>query len=511
MRKRRLPFFLWIPGLVLLLLLVLVCYEHVRGRVALKRYLKQLQAQGKKLTAEDFRVVAQPGNRALDISSAAQDLITGAILPNKYYPPIMKLTPAGRALIGFREDFWLDDKSTNTWSAVALEVETNKATLQEIGKALQAPVLDNQVDLSQGSDGLPRQSPAVKKLAYWFGAAGKVALRAKQPADAASYFSGEIQLPRLLAQDRTMIAEMLRFSQVNLASFDCWEALQFDGWEEAQLAQMQSAWAQQEFATNLLRSLEGERFLVTYEYEKMRQSNNRIATMIYAYNTVLNPNGDGEPVWEKIVSGLPGGKSAVKFIQTQVYCRLWRFAWLDQEELHVMKQLEEWMKLAHAAAQAHSFESIRPDVERRQADGEVAGFYDRLRYPTMNIVPAFMRVPERAMRAETERSLMLCAIALKRFELRHGKPAPSLEALVPEFLSEVPIDYMDGKPVRYRPTKDGGFLLYSVGSDGVDDGGNAGLPEEPKRGRNIWQRKDRVWPAPATAEELEYFRKHPED
>jgi hypothetical protein len=66
---------------------------------------------------------------------------------------------------------------------------------------------------------------------------------------------------------------------------------------------------------------------------------------------------------------------------------------------------------------------------------------------------------------------------------------------------------MDGKPLRYFPTEDGHFCLYSVGLDCADDGGkmpsalnlrNAAL--QRVRGGNVSPRGDLVWPAPASAE-----------
>ena len=110
------------------------------------------------------------------------------------------------------------------------------------------------------------------------------------------------------------------------------------------------------------------------------------------------------------------------------------------------------------------------------------------------------------MRAETDRSLTLCAIALKRYSLRYGKLPESLKMLVPEFLSSLPVDYMDGKPIKYRLHNDGSFTLYSVGEDGKDNDGDLSLPEGSKS-KDLWRRRDYVWPEPATLEEVEAYRK----
>ena len=46
----------------------------------------------------------------------------------------------------------------------------------------------------------------------------------------------------------------------------------------------------------------------------------------------------------------------------------------------------------------------------------------------------------------------------------------NLAQLVPEYLKRVPIDPFSGKPIIYR-LEESNWLLYSVGQDGVDDGG----------------------------------------
>ncbi len=64
-------------------------------------------------------------------------------------------------------------------------------------------------------------------------------------------------------------------------------------------------------------------------------------------------------------------------------------------------------------------------------------------------------------------------VALHRSRARSGAFPVTLEALVPDLLVVVPDDPFDGKPLRYRRT-DGGCLVYSVGPDGLDDGGIVG-------------------------------------
>ena len=64
------------------------------------------------------------------------------------------------------------------------------------------------------------------------------------------------------------------------------------------------------------------------------------------------------------------------------------------------------------------------------------------------------------------------AIAVERFRRRHGKLPERLGQLVPEFLPKVPDDPYTGEPLRYL-IEENGYVVYSVGPDGVDDGGKS--------------------------------------
>ncbi|MBN1257213.1 MAG: hypothetical protein JXA52_05860 [Planctomycetes bacterium] len=68
------------------------------------------------------------------------------------------------------------------------------------------------------------------------------------------------------------------------------------------------------------------------------------------------------------------------------------------------------------------------------------------------------------------RRIAQVVIAVERYNLKHNRLPDSLPDLVPEFLSEVPLDPFDGKPIRYKPTPKG-YLIYSVAWDRIDDGG----------------------------------------
>lgn len=65
---------------------------------------------------------------------------------------------------------------------------------------------------------------------------------------------------------------------------------------------------------------------------------------------------------------------------------------------------------------------------------------------------------------------------------------------MPEFASQLPHDIFDGRPLRYRRTDDGKYLLYSIGWNSKDDGGTMEQPKDAQSKAN-WsaEKGDWVW------------------
>jgi hypothetical protein len=71
----------------------------------------------------------------------------------------------------------------------------------------------------------------------------------------------------------------------------------------------------------------------------------------------------------------------------------------------------------------------------------------------------------------------LAAVAAERYRREHGDWPQAVADLVPGYLPAVPLDPFDGQPLRYRRT-DSGAVIYSVGEDGRDDGGERTPPPD---------------------------------
>ena len=109
------------------------------------------------------------------------------------------------------------------------------------------------------------------------------------------------------------------------------------------------------------------------------------------------------------------------------------------------------------------------------------------------LMPELAKASKRFAEAQSFTDIAGIAIALERYRLAHGSYPDSLDALSPQFMEKIPHDLVGGKPMHYRRTDDGQFILYSVGWNEKDDGGEVALT---KGGSIDFQEGDWVWRYP---------------
>jgi hypothetical protein len=93
------------------------------------------------------------------------------------------------------------------------------------------------------------------------------------------------------------------------------------------------------------------------------------------------------------------------------------------------------------------------------------------------MMPAVAKVLDAVDRTRQVQANISLALALAWYQREHGHYPKKLAALAPEYLPEIPGDMFSGKPLIYRPARKG-YLLYSVGVNGNDEGGR-GYDDKP--------------------------------
>lgn len=141
---------------------------------------------------------------------------------------------------------------------------------------------------------------------------------------------------------------------------------------------------------------------------------------------------------------------------------------------------EQWpAKLGSARALAQKY---HVDVSRPPSD---RGLVRRIADPSFGVWQLAYALPPAGTNLAMRRT-SIAALAIERFRRANGgQSPPSLDTLVPAYLTAVPLDPFDGKPLKYTQDADG-YVIYSVDRDRADDGGvlyghGAGVVGAPER------------------------------
>lgn len=123
------------------------------------------------------------------------------------------------------------------------------------------------------------------------------------------------------------------------------------------------------------------------------------------------------------------------------------------------------------------------------------------------LVPALDKAFPKALKAQTHIELALVACALERYYLSNQQYPETLQELVPDYIDTSPRDPMNHEPWHYSREQELGFRLYTVGENGIDDGGEF---EQKSNSKGDAQRKDDIlWSVQAVAPSLPMFEYNP--
>jgi hypothetical protein len=133
-----------------------------------------------------------------------------------------------------------------------------------------------------------------------------------------------------------------------------------------------------------------------------------------------------------------------------------------QEGTIFLDDMEEWLRIAQLPAfQRPAAIRAQEAHYERSRKGVLRGLLDPRSMPAMMGYDL-----KHVAQFEVAKTLL----AVERYRLAHAKLPETLDQLVPDYLAAVPADPFDGAPLRYRRLNRG-FVVYSVGEDGKDDGG----------------------------------------
>ena len=503
-----------VAGIVLVLALV-PYVMHLRAKHALTSYKNRLLASGERLSISDLMppFVSVESNSVPSFLAASGQLRVSNKMLDENGPPAMPMTAPGKAIVIWREPDVRDNSSTNSWEAIETAIEKYRPALEDLQDLIDHPALDFHLDYRAGPAMLLPHLAPLKQASQRLTAATLCDLRKGNTSFAITNVRVMLAISKGMSDERLIISQLVRAAVVQIAMAANWSVLQATNLDEAGLAALQQDWAQLQFVAPAENALRMERAMTEETLVKMRNSNaeyRQYTGMVFGSSgSGGTPSGD----WFDRVGQV--ARDAAQNTGRRALQVLWQNGWSYQDELKMLKGDQVLLDGIRSFKSGQPFHQVLHwqseqlaalGFQSRSDDAMMLSSQD-LRSLFTGSVMSLERFMTRIVQAEVARQFAETAIALKRYQMRQGCYPSNLAALVPDFLPAVPRDPLDSKPLRYQLKPDGGILLYSVGEDGEDNGGDpTPVPPVTRSTQVRWQAgKDFVWPQPASPEEIADF------
>jgi len=246
---------------------------------------------------------------------------------------------------------------------------------------------------------------------------------------------------RTLDDEPVLISKMVRFALIGIASQTLEYRLNQGPFEEAELTRLSESFLKVDKTNQIANALIGERAMnIRYfqmSFAEIRQ---------YA-------DQDGDNSSAPVGSAIPGRQPFI-----------FKFSGFFERDLRFYLQSMQtniWLS-EHRPNDLALFAKVQ---ERTEAEAR-----HKLFIGSSLFLPAAGNACARQTRSSAQIRTAQAALAIERFRLATERLPAQLGDLVPQYLSTVPADPFDGKPLRYHRLEKG-YVVYSVGPDGEDNGG----------------------------------------
>jgi hypothetical protein len=502
-------------GIALLLgvIVSVAVVHHFQLKQAVQHYQAELKDRGEPMKLAEVIPPRLPPekNSASQFLAAASLFTTNENILTTNWPIAMRGIASGKAQILWQQKNIHDFNLTNSWEDLAEALAMNEEAFNRLAAITNRSMFDFGLRYEQRFEMLITNLVVEKKTAQKLTAKTINNLHRGQTGPAAENIRVMLSLVEGTSDERTAISQLVRIAIFQIAFAATWEFLQSSNLTDGQLAGLQADWTRPEFIQAMARVLPVEREGGETAAASWRSSTKEMLRVLELLRKAAETFGNAVEE-ETTFNNLK--------IRSQIF--LWRYWWSYPDELRGLHGYQVLMDTLKLAATNGSFQVALSNQNAA---------FDRLGISTISssIETLFSGKPDfhamfsqtivtlsglsrKVLRAEASRQTVITAIALKRFQLKHNYYPTNLALLVPEFVSVVPHDPVDGEPLRYRLQPDGNFLLYSIGEDGRDDGGNPSLEKHTESSSFNWidlHARDWVWPQPATDAEIKYFYDHP--
>jgi len=262
-----------------------------------------------------------------------------------------------------------------------------------------------------------------------------------------------------------LISHLVRCAMLKRLLQPVWEGIVEERWGTNHLARLQARLAKFEFLADGQTTLKGERAFGNETIEMVRRRPTMLARL-----------------------GSLSDSSTESVLPYVLFPRGWFY--FEQVEYNRLFNLGlgPWLNAPPVSISPSALDAATRELD--QALQSTPNVPWRHQHLARMLLPALGRALAKSAQAQASVDLATVACALEQHRLTTGRYPETLDALAPRFLARVPADVIEGRPLHYRVSPDQGFVLYSIGWNGKDDGGEPG-----RKANGVWDSNagDWVW------------------
>jgi hypothetical protein len=417
-------------GVLGLLLVVtpLLVWRLERGRAARKvaKEIARLQASGQPATTVDVNAAYRPAEGRPDMTREIAEALAiceqkGIVEAGQHFPIVGNQNDSPAPLPG---QAWETRPEIEAWLALQADAITTFHKVHEQNGTARYPA-----DYRRGFHTLLPNVQSLRSGARILQLSSRVHLHGGNVDAAVEDILATLALARTLENEPSYISHLVRVAITNAALAGLAVALEHAEVTDGDLIRLQAALRQVDSRGVLQRAMQGER-----------------ASCLLACQTFGLAEVSGDEA-EQLVKESPR---------------------LPQDAVIILDYFGRLVEANDESPMALLAECKAIDAEMKS---KMSSPLQRLRTPVASMsMPGNVAAVEAVLRGDALTRTADAALACERFRRQEGSWPQSLNALVPAYLPSLPIDPFSGKPLVMK-TLDDGRLIYSVGSNQVDDGG----------------------------------------
>jgi hypothetical protein len=469
--------------LAVLVTLIAVFYaeEDWRGKRAWENYKHEWEAKGEKFDWQAFVPSSVPDDQNFLTAPIFTNLLNGKIVMAPYrsdgsYPSKsggswqnMSLTDLKAWQTYYRnptnasqaKEFSIAPQPQTPAADVLLALSKYDSAIEELRQASQRPYANVPVNYEKGFNAthpLFSYISALKRCNQVLQLRAIAELADGQSAKALDDVKLSLCLNDSIRNSPFLISHLVRIAIMYMTLQLIWEGLAEHKWSDEQLVALNAGLGKLDFLADYEFTMRGERAFVIVSFENQRRAREMISPTDTGYVT-----------------------NKLTFMPS---------AFFYQNELAFSRINQEWLlPLVDMNTRIVSPETLRRVDDAARAESK---HYSPYKIQALMSFQSLDSAVKRFAFIQSSVDLARVACALERYHLAHGEYPETLDALAPQFIEKIPHDIIGGQPLHYRRTDDGKFLLYSIGWNETDDGGqeapliqNGGI--DYTKGDWVWQ------------------------